>query len=121
MATNDKWKEKQAQDLTDEDEKWRVKAMTLCLLMISIDTYEKFAKAKAYAENLLDQALASPAPRLRRHCHLQCLGEILNVDLGKVEKFLITAVLISFLSGSVDLATLYLIAQRPARSSHPGP
>ena len=49
------------------------------------------------------------------------LGEILNVDLGKVEKFLITAVLISFLSGSLDLATLYLIAQRPARSSHPGP
>ena len=79
MATNDKWKEKQVQDLTDEDEQWRVKAMTLCLLMISIDTCEKFAKAKAYAENLLDQALASPEPPFdndasepapKRHCQL---------------------------------------------------
>ena len=74
----------------------------------------------AEGAGFVEEVTAGADPIIRRHCHLQCLGEILNVDLGKVEKFLITAVLISFLSGSVDLATLYLIAQRPARSSHPG-
>ena len=68
----------------------------------------------------MEDVTAGADPIFRRHCLLQCLGEILNVDLGKVDKFLITAVLISFLTRSLDLAILYLMAQRPARSSHPG-
>ena len=61
MVANDNWKEKQSRAITVEDEEWRVKAKTLCELVLSVDTCEEFAEAKAYAKQLLAQALSAPA------------------------------------------------------------
>ena len=57
-------------------------------------------------------------PDIRRQWHLQSLRDILQVDSAKLEKLLIIAVLITFLTEDLDLALLYLIGQRPAQSSH---
>ena len=57
-------------------------------------------------------------PDIRRQYLLQSLRDMLHVDEAKLEKFLIVAVLITLFTDHMDLALLYLMAQRPAQSSH---
>ena len=44
--------------------------------------------------------------------------DILHVDAAKLEKLLISAVLVWLLSQDTDLALLYIIGHRPANSAH---
>ena len=66
-----------------------------------------------------DEAFAAD-PDIQKHRHLSRLKEVLHVDCGKLEQLLITAVLISFLTGDFNLSLFFIIGQLPTQSSHFG-
>ena len=75
------------------------------------------ASLAAVAASSTDAAGQSSSD-VRRDQHLEVLQSILQVDAAKLERLLITSVLVWLLSQDTDLALLYIVAHRPARSSH---